>query len=252
MNARTPRPVLLHTRPISPQAQEFTQEAEALGAAALHVPLSVVQPGDEDQIRPDPNSYQCIVISSANALRFFAPRPADLEKPVYVVGPQTASAAQMAGFRHIALQAPDMRGLIAAIQGGGAPSCASMLYLRGRVVSIDLKAALAGVTEINDHITYRVDLQDCLPPALQEALRGGQIAGIAYFSRATATHFLDLCGRAGLLENIAITSPLTISEGVLECVRPFCQAKAYVAQTPDQSGLLEATRLWLADVQALR
>ena len=136
-----------------PGASATVDRARALGLDALAIPLFEVEPIAWEA--PDPNQFDALLLTSANALRHGG---AGLERlkslPVYAVGEATASAARAAGFEIAATGEMGVDALLPAI-----PARARLLHLCGeyhnaapaaRAVAVYRSAALPTPASFHD------------------------------------------------------------------------------------------------------
>jgi len=80
-----------------PGAGTTVEKARKLGLDALAVPLFAIEP--VAWRAPDPSSFDALLLTSANAVRFAGEQVTELRAlPVYAVGEATAKAAGEAGF----------------------------------------------------------------------------------------------------------------------------------------------------------
>lgn len=107
-----------------PAASRTADRAKAMGLGARKLPLFELVP--IDWTAPEPDRFDALLLTSANALRCGGP---ELEKvmhlPVHAVGPETAEAARAAGF------------IVASVGDGGLlgmsiPSGKRLLHLAGK------------------------------------------------------------------------------------------------------------------------
>ena len=100
-----------------PGASASVERAKRLGLDAVSMPLFGVNP--LEWTPPDPNIFDAVLVTSANALRH-AGAGLDLFRhlPVHAVGEATADAAREAGFADVAAGKSDVDALLASLPSG--------------------------------------------------------------------------------------------------------------------------------------
>ena len=130
---------VLLTRP-----REESEQLAAVLRAKGHE--AIISPGLEIQFVEGPElalqNVQAILATSANGIRSLAKRTARRDVPVFAVGPQTASAAQLLGFCAVRNASGDARALADAIQDWARPSAGTLMYAAGRERRSDFERAL--------------------------------------------------------------------------------------------------------------
>ena len=234
---------ILITRPES-DAAETARQVFLMGFEPVLAPvLSIVNINVK---LPESSACQGLIFSSANAVRAFQalkPDPAFLAKPVFAVGDHTTKVAIEAGFRDVRNALGTVRDVVALIRRQMAPP-ARLLYLRGREIR-DNPAILLPQSEVwsIDGITvYGADpVDEPLPEALQ-AIEGGQVAAVLFYSARSAATFMKLYGHL----DFSGTKALCLADSVLESLDRRQWGEVVISARPDQSGmtaLLNAIRL---------
>lgn len=104
---------LLLLRP-EPGLSESAERAAAMGLEVIACPLFRVVA--VDWVVPDPEGYDALLLSSANAVRHGGHGLETLKHlPVHAVGPATATAARDAGFRILSVGRGDLTDLLAEL-----------------------------------------------------------------------------------------------------------------------------------------
>jgi uroporphyrinogen III methyltransferase/synthase len=209
------------------QAGEIVAALEAAGAEAVQAPMiRFVPPVDfapTDAAIDDLEGYDAVLLSSANAVRFFAERmisrgrgPADTSLDVFCVGPRTAEAALAAGFpvHRIPEGRYDAEGLLAVVEKWMPPAGRRFLVPRpatgGAVLSEGLRAAGATVDEV---VVYRTLPAEVDADALRGQLGNGEVDALTFTSPSTVHNFaalLDPGSRRALGEcRVAAIGPTT-------------------------------------------
>jgi len=136
---------LLVTRPL-PDARETARELEAAGHEAVLEPLSRIVFGVDDP--PDLSTVQALIATSRNGLRAVEHIPSlgrARDKPLYAVGPATASLARKMAFVTVHQGRGRARDLPRLIARRCRPRNGSLLHLAGARVAVDLKTPLAAL-----------------------------------------------------------------------------------------------------------
>jgi uroporphyrinogen III methyltransferase/synthase len=188
------------------QAGEIVAALEAAGAEAVQAPMiRFVPPADftsADTAIDDLESYDAVLLSSVNAVRFFAERaisrgrgPADASVDIFCVGPRTAEAALTAGFpvHRIPEGRYDAEGLLAVVEKWMPPAGRRFLVPRpeagGAVLSEGLRAAGATVDEV---VVYRTLPAEVDAEALRAQLGSGEVDALTFTSPSTVRNFAAL------------------------------------------------------------
>lgn len=109
-----------------PGASSTVRRAEALGLKAFAIPLFVVEPVVWDV--PDPQAFDGLLLTSANAIRHAGSQLAALEPlPVHAVGPATAAVARAGGLRVATVGNAGVEDLLRSL-----PSGLRLLHLCGK------------------------------------------------------------------------------------------------------------------------
>lgn len=162
---------------------------EAAGRKAIRLPLFEARPIAWDV--PDPQGFDALIVTSANAMRHGGSGIARLlDLPVYAVGEATAESARRAGFGVAATGSTGSADLIALARAKGV---ARALHLAGRERSIEAGGIVAQVVTV-----YATDPIPVPPAAVQRLVgsvvlvqsartgeRLGEIADAAGLDRAT-------------------------------------------------------------------
>src|ERR1019366_6948638 len=176
------------------QSRELKNRLEKLGARVLLLPaVSFSEPADTtalDRAIGSLESYDWVLFTSANAVRFFANRSRKAGGNVgaggrlrcAAVGPATASAAAAEGFT-IDYVAKEFLGTALARELSDALADKKVLLPRseraGRDLPDALKAAGAEVTEI---VTYHTGGVGAAEPGVMDAMREARVDVVSFFS----------------------------------------------------------------------
>lgn len=162
-------------------------EARSMGLNVAGFPLFEVVPLAWQEA--DPDSYDALLLGSANALRHAGTGLAALRGlPAYVVGATTARAAEAAGLRIAGIGSGGLQSMLDQV----APEHRRLLRLCGRE-----RTALSpssGIT-IDERIVYASEPRS-MPSALAQLLRRGAV--VLLHSGEAAQHFAAQCDVSGV------------------------------------------------------
>lgn len=229
---------LLVTRP-QPEATGFAAELRAAGMIPVIAPLLVIEPGDPC---PDLASDAALVATSANGVRALAPATDRRDQPLFVVGPRTAELAREAGFSDVTAASGDVTDLGRRI-ADRLPVGARLVWVRGRDVVQPASAWLPpGRFAVSEWLAYRAEAVEALPDEAAQALGAGQIDGVTFFSRRTATIFQRLVAQAGLTEYLTGCIAWCLSPAIAERLDPARWHALRTPARPDGAALIERIR----------
>jgi uroporphyrinogen-III synthase len=229
----TPRGILI-TRP-EPGASATARRVASLGWEPLLAPMLELSP--RPARLPAPGSVQAILVTSASALPgLTAPY---FEVPLLAVGDATAAAATRAGFRVVASAGADaaaLAKLVAATRDrAGKPLLLATAAGQGMGLAADLREAGFRVARRTVYETRPVER---IPAAAAAALAHGRVAGVLFFSPATAHAFVRAVCKGGLHDGLAGTDAVVISAAARDAVAPLPWRRIRVASRPNQDELL--------------
>jgi uroporphyrinogen-III synthase len=217
------RPLLV-LRP-QPGADATARRAVALGLKPVVAPLFEIRPVDWDD--PDPDRFDALLVTSANAIRHGGTALARYRHlPLVAVGNATAEAARTAGFGDILAGQGDGAAAVKLAVGQGKTR---LLHLAGRE-HVDLGHP---TVSIERRIVYAAEAVAVLPEGARAALDADAIA-LLHSGRA-ATLFHALVDAAGLARD-RITL-VALSDAVRDAARPGW-ARAFAASAPHDEALL--------------
>lgn len=192
------------------QAGELIGELERLGAEVLALPaVTFADPADPaplDQAIRSLGSFDWIVFTSQNAVRFFVKRcrllgqmqtggggtPA--QPLVAAVGPATAEAAQKEGLR-VDYVAGQFRGQALAEELRARVAGKRVLLPRSDLARDDLPAALrSSGAEVTDVIAYHTGAPDSFDRNASEAIRRGDVDVVSFLSPSAFHHLVEEVG----------------------------------------------------------
>jgi uroporphyrinogen-III synthase len=208
------------------QARELKDRLEKLGATVLLFPaVSFSEPPDAaplDHAIAALPSFDWILFTSANAVRFFAGRCRkfnlaleDLVRPrCAAVGPATATAAAAEGFA-ISYVAREFVGTALAHEMGGALAGKRILLPRSDRAGRALPEALAGIgAQITEVVAYRTGGVGVAEPGVLDAMREARVDVVSFFSPSAVDNIREELGaeaasRLGARAAFAAVGPVT-------------------------------------------
>ncbi|MCB1680463.1 MAG: uroporphyrinogen-III synthase [Rhodospirillales bacterium] len=263
------RPRILITRP-DDQGQDFIDAMrQTLGQKfyaeqftrislmdVLPVPFRLVSP----------KSFDGLIITSSNGLRSFCMKMNELrvngdwpegylKLPLYVVGQGTAQRAGSEGFENVHTPADSADALknylygLAASSGVGPGKRLRLLFIRGETVHADFEQILPSEQfEVTGLTVYTSRPTDLSPATFKGVFQPDNLGAVTFFSARTAKLFFEHSQRAQMLLSLKKPEALCISKNVLETVRSFWGHRLYVAETPNQEGMVELVTRRLKDM----
>lgn len=235
---------LLVTRP-EPDGSAMRRRLEKIGHTAVVVPLLTVEPAIGSPI--DLDGLQGLIVTSRNALRALDPAAVDMparlgKRPLFVVGPGTASLARDLGFANVVSGPASARDLVPVIIGLVRPQDGPLVHLSGDEIAFDLAGALAplGFTVRRIEV-YRSVTVEHLPVDLTEAICNGDLDGVILMSPRTARAFASLVKAAGLGPAAARLQYLCLSAAVADGLSDLSPPKVRIAGNPNLEELLALT-----------
>jgi uroporphyrinogen-III synthase len=208
------------------QAREVSERLERLGANVLLLPaVSFSEPADTtdvDRAIGSLETYDWLLFTSANAVRFFANRCRKLGRipgtgkwpRCAAVGPATASAAAAESFV-IDYVAKEFIGVALARELSAALTGKRVLLPRseraGRDLPVALKTAGAEVTEV---VAYHTGGVGRAQPGVMEAMREARVDVVSFFSPSAVKNLsselgTEVLSRLGARVALAAIGPLT-------------------------------------------
>lgn len=224
---------VLITRPRD-DAARAAAKLEALGHEPVIVPLFAISFLDGPEVALD--GVQAILATSANGVRAFARRSPRRDVALFAVGPQTAEAAEAAGFRIVRNAQGDAAALAAVAREWASPQEGALLHVKGT----ESNDAFAASLEAQGFVVQGVKLYEIAavaapPPELRAAL--GEVDAALFFSPRSAQVFRD-CVRGAGLDTSALLA-VCISKSTMSALLPLRFRQTRVAAAPNQQALLE-------------
>lgn len=220
------------TRP-GEDAGPLKAKLEALGHEAVMVPLMRIAPRADVDIPA--LAWQAIAVTSANAIRALPEGHGLSSIRTLTVGPQSLTAATVAGFRAEA-HGGDVNGLAAFIRATLDPAKGPVLYLSGAETAGDLEGQLkAAGFACHRAVLYDAVPSETLGPAERE-LAEGRLDAVLLYSPRTARIWRKLVEAAGLGAEAKRLRNFCLSRNVAS-VLPEDWIRE-VPQTPDEQAML--------------
>jgi uroporphyrinogen-III synthase len=228
---------LLITRP-DPDASFSAARLLAMSLTPITMPL--LQRIDLDVEVPDAEGFSAVVMTSANAVRSLSEAGVVnrfTHLPVYAVGLQTASEAQLHGFKTIVHVDRNLAGLADHLAHGRIEG--KVFYPCGTHLSGDLAKTVApfGV-DVLTCPTYDMVRVETVPEPVIEEIENGGIDGVLLYSRRTAAAFVALVGSKISPEAHKRLAMLCFSEKVAEPLIEGRFARISLAEHPDEEAMM--------------
>jgi uroporphyrinogen-III synthase len=227
---------LLVTRP-EPEASELAARLRSQGHTALAQPLMRIVFAPEPPGLPQPAA---IAVTSRNGVRGLGrwPRAATWHRlPVFAVGDRTGDEARDAGFADVRCGSGDAAVLAAMIKADFAGRGAPLLYAAGRDRSVDLGALLAPLV-VTTVEAYRGVAATELAAEVSAAIATRSLDGALFFSRRTATIFVDLVTAAQVVAGLENATLFALSPAVADPLRRLGAGSIAIARDPEMESLL--------------
>ena len=187
---------ILVTRPIQ-DGEEIARRLAGMGHETLLAPLLTLRFFDGEPL--DLAGVQAILVTSANGARALARRTAKRDIVIFAVGPQSAQAAEEAGFLRVRNAGGDAAALADAVLGWVKPGAGALLHAAGEESGDVLCQTLAAQGfDAKREVFYRMEKATHLSPHAAEAIRRGEIGAALFFSPKSANLFAECVARDGL------------------------------------------------------
>lgn len=186
-----------------------------------------------------PEDYQAVVVTSAQGVKALAGLSADRTTPIICVGEQTAEAAQKESYAAIHIGDGTGASLPDIIDTVCDKASGPVLYARGEKIAVDLGAALSERGfDVIQRVVYYADPHESLSEEVAAALTAGQARLVVFFSAATASHFIRLVEKAGLMRALTPTKALCLGGGMIESIKDLPFAAVIPAAHPSRAALI--------------
>jgi uroporphyrinogen-III synthase len=182
-----------------------------------------------------------IIATSANGIRAFAKRTDRRDLRILAVGPQTADAAEKAGFENVECADGDASTLAEKVLDWVKPEEGVLLHAASADTEGQLKTLLAeeGYT-VDEIVLYEVVAIHKLPEIAREALLHRTLDATVVFSSRSAMALRDCIQRAGLAEACKTIAAICISAASAAALEPLKFRQVLVAERPNQAAMLDA------------
>ena len=187
---------------------------------------------------------QAIIVTSANAIRVLARISKIRTIPIITVGNTTRHVAQKYGFKTVHSAARDVGGnvktLIPYIKKHLNIAGGTLLYISGRTLSADLKGSL----ENDGFDVQQVILYETLPlehfsSEIRDDFIYNQINAILFFSKRSASTFMDVAKRDNLVKYLQPIHAICLSEQIQKALPQACWAGTHHAHIPTRDAVVE-------------
>ncbi len=227
---------LLVTRPRA-DADAFAQTLRMRGHVAIVAPVMKVLPHDGPPLGLD--RVQAVLATSANGIRALAARTARRDVPLYAVGPQTAEAAEQAGFVTVTHAEGDAAALVEFVAARADPAKGVLLHAAGEETAGRLAQSLqARGFGVEVKVLYGAHPVAVLPQAARTSLENGTLEGVLLFSPRSAKTFSALVTDAGLAAPCGDLTAFCISAATAAALAPLTFGRMAVAGAPNQDAIL--------------
>lgn len=181
-------------------------------------------------------AWDALVVTSAHAREALA-AVGDRTRPVFAVGPHTASAVREAGFTHVVTAEGDAKSMIGLIRDS-VRNDLTLLHVTARHHKDEPAASLRAAGHcVLQWEAYEAKAVAQLPPQAAAALRTGQIRAALHYSRRSAAIVLRLAEEAGLTSTLTTFPHLCLSPDVAVPFEGLGLATLQAAR-PDEEALL--------------
>jgi len=233
------------------QAGKLSDGLRALGVEPVEVPVIEIRPpqdlGPLDRALRTLDSYDWLILTSANTVRAFAERAAALginlaaasQPKVAAIGEATATAARAAGFAVTLVPESYVAESLSKSLAGQARGKRVLLAraaVARDVIPDALRAAGATVDVVD---AYTNVMPESAPELLRNALLKG-IAAAAFTSSSSVTHLADAARQAGIAFPFAGVAAISIGPITSKTLRDLGWDPSVEASPSDVSGLVEA------------
>jgi uroporphyrinogen III methyltransferase/synthase len=209
---------------------------ESAGASVIFCPTIEIVPPDSwsglDEAISRIGTYDWIIFTSANAVKFFTQRLRDLGADISIIhsliscciGPVTAAALESTGARVDVTAADSIaEGALKAIidHTGGAAAIKGLRFLipRAQVAREFLPEEVRKLGAVVDAVdAYKTVKPDLDVRAITHLLEHRRISAITFTSPSTVEHFFDLVGSPGLAD--------LLHRVLIACIGPVTAAAA--------------------------
>jgi uroporphyrinogen-III synthase/uroporphyrinogen III methyltransferase/synthase len=233
------------------QAGKLSEGLCTLGAEPVEVPVIEIQPPSDlaplDRALRELDSYDWLIITSANTVRALADRAASLglslatapQLNVAAVGEATAEAARQAGFAVALVPETYVAESLTEILAGQTRGKKVLLARAAVARDVILHALRAAGAKVDVVDAYRNVMPESAPALLRESLEKG-IDAAAFTSSSSVTHLADAARQAGIAFPFAGVAAISIGPITSKTLRELGWEPAEEANPSDIPGLIAA------------
>ncbi|MGN7678985.1 MAG: uroporphyrinogen-III synthase [Anaplasma sp.] len=180
--------------------------------------------------------YGMVVATSRNGIGAMAQCTKERAMSILTVGDSTMKYALSLGFTDVVSAGGTVNDLLFYLSSQ--VQRARILYVRGEVVSHDLKAAADNLGFATDEVVlYRTVPKDRFSVECLDLLSHGKISGVVFYSARTAEIFIKLIrSYSSLLQNIRAYS---ISENIRGILRSCPWKEVLISEYPTEESLFQ-------------
>lgn len=178
-----------------------------------------------------------IIITSKNSLRAL---PNDINKNVVLnlVGVSTASLAEDLGFTNINIVEKDVKSLISAISKSYILN-SKFIYLRGNLISYEIKSILASMYNIDELICYNSVFARQNAIKLINIISKNLLDMILFFSPKTAFYFLQIIKKYNKEDKLKKVKLLSLSYNISSMLNNFGLNNILTAKEPNENSIIK-------------
>ena len=188
---------------------------------------------------PDPTA---IVVTSRNAIRALQAWPRSVswrDRPLFAVGDATAAVAEAVGFKEVRSANGDGSALASLVIHALDPARGPILYPAAKEHSPRLEIALrADGFEVCTVTAYRMLAAKDFAPEIVAVLKTGLLEGVLLYSKRSASIFLSLIDRGGLVEALRDVRMFLMSETVADLFKGRMIRQIDIAAAPQEEALI--------------
>ena len=184
---------ILITRP-STEAKATGAKLEMMGHRVMYAPMLNIGAISFEI----PDETRSLILTSKNGARFGLANIGEKSRAIYAVGEQTAAVARDMGFTNITVGPGTARKLVPILLECGETYKRDYAHLCGNEIAYNISDVLKdeGIDAVNT-VTYQTTPNRSFSPAVAEAMDGGEIDTVLFYSPRTATIFEEAISESG-------------------------------------------------------
>lgn len=207
---------------------------KATGYDPVFLPMQEIMPTPLTEATfPKPHDISGILITSANALQDHINLRDYIDLPIYVVGEQSAHAAQSKGFTDIRCAHGRAQDLIDMVLMQHDHQDKPYLYLRAEHIRTEIKDLLP----IREIVTYSAKNTDHIPDNILNILQKDKNILTAFYSKRSASNFLNLVANCNINQIISNITALCLSTEIAEIFKQSSCRHIKIAQSPNRKAM---------------